>query len=134
MRLFFVLVTTLILPVWAGAAPLYTETPVNGFGTPASISISSTTPTMVPSTQTSGRTGVWISLPYNTPTGLPVVGFYGNCSATSVASTIRPIEIVSSTTTTNNRYFSMREDVCLWLISLDTTSASRTIYYQEVKQ
>ncbi len=116
------------------AAPLVMEAPISGFGTPASIAISSTTMTMVPSSQTVGRVGVYISLPSNTPTGLPVAGFFGNCTSNSVANTVLPIEIASSSSTTTNRYFQMREDVCLWLRSLDTTSASRTIHYQEIKK
>lgn len=113
------------------AAVPVAETPVLGSGTPVTIAISSNTLTKVPSSQTSGRFGIWITNPDTN--SHPVVGFYGDCSSTSLASTIRPITI-STTTANNNRYFSMREDVCLWLISLRTASASQNIHYQEINQ
>ncbi len=113
------------------AAPLVAEAPINGSGTPVTVAISSTTLTKVPTTQTSGRMGVFISVP--TPnTG--VTGFYGDCTSTAFANTIRPIEISTATGRFPNAYFSMREDVCLWLLSLNTATSSQNIHYQEVKQ
>lgn len=122
----------LILASYCYSAPPVMETPINGFGTPVTVAISSTNMTMVPTSQTSGRVGIFLSNPFSNP--LPIVGFYGNCTSTSLANTIRPIEIAASTTTTTNRYFSMREDVCLWLLSTNTGIASQNISYQEVKQ
>ena len=58
-----------------------------------------------------------------------VVGFLGNCTSTSLASTIRPIEIAPSA---NTSYMGLREDVCLWLLCTHTSAES--IHYQEVKQ
>lgn len=134
-KLFLALVVFLqIAPVFA--APPVMETPVNGYGTPATLLISNATLTMVPSSntvQTSGRVGIFVSNP-STNSTYPMVGFFGNCTSTSLASTIRPIEITSSSTTITNRYFSMREDVCLWLISMDPLAGMRPIHYQEVKQ
>lgn len=113
------------------AAPPVMETPILGYGTPVTVSISSTTLTKVPTTQTSGRVGIFLNNP--TTNAQPVSGFYGNCTSTALAATIRPITI-STNTASNFQYFSMREDVCLWLISLDVAAASAPIHYQEVKQ
>lgn len=115
------------------AAPLVTIAPINGFGTPVAIQISSTTYTCVPSSsavQLSGRLGVFVSNPGSNQ----IEGIYGNCTSNSVSTTIRPIHIQSSTTTTSGAYFSMREDVCLWLISLNPTNQWQQIFYQEIKQ
>ena len=108
------------------AAPQVAEAPIKDVGTPVTISLSSTTLTMVPSSQTSGRFGIYVSNPSTTT----VSGFYGNCTSTILASTIRPISISSYTYQT---YYSMRDDVCLWLLSLSTTGPT-SIHYQEVKQ
>lgn len=115
------------------AAPPVMEAPINGYGTPTTIAISSTTMTKVPSSQTSGRVGIFISNP-STSGPNPITGFFGNCTSNSVANTVRPIEIAASSTTTTNRYFSMREDVCLWLLSQDSSAATQNVHYQEVKQ
>lgn len=111
------------------AATPVAEAPIKSYGTPVTISISSTTLTMVPSSQTSGRLGIFFDNP-NTNTG-KVVGFFGNCTSTSNAPTIRPIEISPST---NSTYISMREDVCLWLVNTNTAAASESSHYQEVTQ
>lgn len=110
------------------AASLVTETPIKDYGTPVTISISSSTLTMVPSSQVSGRIGVFIDNPA-TNTGR-IVGFFGNCTSTALASTIRPIEISPGN---NTSYFPIREDVCLWLITTNTAAAENA-HYQEVKQ
>lgn len=107
------------------------KAPVLGSGTPATITISSTTLTKVPTTQTSGRYGFIISVP-SPNTG--VAGFYGDCTSTANASTIRPIELSTGTGRVPYGYFSAREDVCLWLISLNTAVSGQTIHVQELKQ
>ncbi len=120
--------------IWAycyvQAAPPVMETPINGFGTPTTVSISSTTPTKIPTSQTSGRVGVFVSVYSSAP--YAVAGFLGNCTSTSLSSTLFPIDI--STNSSVSRYVSLREDVCLWLVSIDSTVASRPVHYQEVKQ
>lgn len=113
----------------AHAAPPVAEAPVRNYGTPATVSISSTTLTKVPTSQTSGRVGIFLDNP-NT-NAQPVVGFYGNCTSTSLASTIRPFEINPSA---NTSFIPMREDVCLWLLSLDTATSSESVHYQEAIQ
>lgn len=111
--------------VWA--APPVAEAPIKSYGTPVTLSISTSTLTKAPTSQTSGRMGIFIDNP-NTNTAR-VVGFLGNCTSTALASTIRPIEIAPSS---NSSYFPAREDVCLWLLSLHTSAES--IHYQEVLQ
>jgi len=111
------------------AAPLVSEAPINGYGTPVTISISGVTPTKVPSSQTSGRFGILVNVPSGNS---GVAGFYGNCTSTSLANTIRPIEISTGTNKVPYGYFPMREDVCLWLVTLG--GSSEDIHYQEVKQ
>ena len=113
-------------PVHAGK-PLVAEAPVNGYGTPVTVSISTSTLTMVPTSQTAGRIGIYIDNPNSN--NARVVGFFGNCTSTALASTIRPVEIAPSS---NSTYFSMNDSVCLWLISLHTSAES--VHYQEVKQ
>lgn len=113
------------------AGQLVTEAPISGYGTPVTIAISSTTITKLPSSQTSGRFGIYVSNP-STNTG-DVAGFFGNCSSTALASTIRPV-VISTRSVEGMYYIPMREDVCLWLISIPTTAATQSIHYQEVKQ
>lgn len=109
------------------AAPPVAEAPISSYGTPVTISISTSTLTQVPSTTTTGRIGIFVDAPASN--SARVVGFFGNCTSTALASTIRPIEIAPATNTT---YFPLRDDVCLWLLSLNTSAES--IHYQEVKQ
>jgi hypothetical protein len=109
------------------AAPPVSEAPISGIGTPVTVSIDASTLTKIPTSQMSGRIGVYVDNPA-TNTG-KMVGFFGNCTSTALANTIRPIEIAPST---NSSYFPMREDVCLWLIT--TNATAENINYQEVKQ
>lgn len=111
------------------AAPPVAEAPIKSPSTPATIAVSSTTLTKVPTTQNSGRMGLFFDNPA-TNTGR-MVGFFGDCTSTSVASTIRPIEIAPGT---NTLFFPAREDVCLWLIDLNTAAASENCHIQEVTQ
>lgn len=108
------------------SAPLVVEAPVKGYGTPTTVSISTSTWTQIPTSQTSGRLGVFV----DNPNGNSVmVGHIGDCSSTSIATTVRPIEIAASS---NSSYIPLREDVCLWLLSL--ASSAESVHYQEVKQ
>lgn len=112
------------------AGSLVSESPIAAYGTPVTIAISSNTITKVPSSQLSGRFGIYISNP-STNAG-DVAGFFGNCSSTALASTIRPI-VISTRSVVGMDYIPMREDVCLWLISIPTSAATQNIHYQEVK-
>jgi len=115
------------------AAPIYAEAPIKSVGTPATIAVSSTTLTKVPTSQTSGRMGVYI----NNPSTSSVVGFMGDCTSTSLASTIRPIQIGLQTATIASSilyYLPLMEEVCLWLISLNTAASTSNIHIQEVSK
>ncbi len=126
MKTVFVL-SALLMSMKCLAATPVAEAPIKDFGVPVTISISTSTLTKVPSSQTSGRMGIFIDAPYTN--NARVVGFFGNCTSTALAATIRPIEIAPAT---NTGYISLREDVCLWLVSLHT--AAESIHYQEVLQ
>lgn len=126
-RFLFVTVVSL-LAAKAYAAPPVILSPIKDYGTPVTVAISSTTLTKVPTSQTSGRVEVYVS---NASTR-PVTGFFGNCTSTALASTIRPIRIVNDTTEQGSKVFPIREDVCLWLISTETVTDSQSIHYQEV--
>jgi hypothetical protein len=107
--------------------PLVAEAPINAVGTPVTVSISTSTLTKVPTTNTAGRAGFFLDNPA-TNSGR-MVGFLGNCTSTAVASTIRPVEIAPST---NSDFYPISDQICLWLISLNT--AAENVHYQEVKQ
>lgn len=115
----------------AQAASLTAQAPIKGYGTPVTVSISSVTATKVPTSQTSGRMGIFLNNPATNSHA--VTGFYGDCTSNSVANTIQPIYLQTSSSTASV-YLSMREDVCLWLLSLKTNAATQDIHYQEVKQ
>lgn len=117
----------LLLGGTAYAAPPVAEAPVNGYGTPVTVSIDETNLTKVPTSQTSGRMGIFLSVP-STNTG-DIVGFFGDCTSTALAATIRPLQFIRGST---SALIPAREDVCLWLIT--THSANENIHYQEVKQ
>ena len=109
------------------AAPPVAEAPVTGYGTPTTVSISTSSFTKVPTSQTSGRMGIFIDNPA-TNSGR-MVGIFGDCSSTSIATTVRPLELSAGN---NTSYIPIREDVCLWLLSLHTSAES--VHYQEIKQ
>lgn len=125
-KLLFVFAFLAVESVVAAAVPTL-ETPIKSYGTPVTVSISSSTLTKVPTSQTVGRTGIFLDAP-NTNTGY-IVGFMGDCTSTALAATIRPIEIAASS---NSSYIGLREDVCLWLVT--THSSAENIHYQEAKQ
>ena len=111
------------------AAPPVAEAPIKEVGTATTVAVSSTTLTKIPTSQTSGRVGVFVDNP-NGNTGF-MVGHLGNCTSTVLAATIRSVEIAPSS---NSSYFPIREDVCLWLITSNTGASTENLHYQEVKQ
>lgn len=115
------------VPVMLLAAPPVAEAPIKSYGTPVTVTIDNSTLTKVPTTQTSGRVGVFIGIP-SANTG-DIVGFFGNCTSTALANTIRPLKYSKSS---NSALIPIREDVCMWLIT--THSAPESIHYQEVLQ
>jgi hypothetical protein len=110
------------------AAPLVSETPVGAYGTPTTVSISTSTWTEVPaSSSLNGRSGVLVSVPATNTANM--VGHLGDCSSTSIATTVRPLEFVKG-----NGYalVPIDDSVCLWLLSLHT--AAENAHVQEVRQ
>lgn len=131
MRKFIVACFGLFITYAVIAAPPVTEAPIKDFGTPVTVAISSTTLTKVPTSQASGRNGIYIS----NPSTSAVAGFLGNCTSTALASTIRPFQISlqdSSLGPAQMFFVPIREDVCMWLISVDVTASSKNVHYQEV--
>jgi len=122
----------LLLGGSAYAAPPVAEAPIKDYGTPTTVSISTDTGaaaawTKVPTTQTTGRMGVLLAVPSGN-TG-NILGHLGNCTSTSIATSIRPLQYARGT---NSPLITLRDDVCLWLITSHT--AAESIHYQEVKQ
>jgi hypothetical protein len=130
MKKFILVFGTLVCFTWnAHAAPPVAEAPIKDYGIPVTVAISSTTITKIPTSQTSGRMGVFIDNP-STNTG-NFVGFLGNCTSTALASTIRPFEISPGA---NSTYIPIREDVCIWLLDSSSAASSENVHYQEVIQ
>jgi hypothetical protein len=125
-KLFVLCVAMAAKEAFAAGVPTI-ESPIRDYGTPTTVSISTSTLTKVPTSQTSGRIGIFIDAP-STNSGR-TVGFFGDCSSTSIATTVRPLEISPGT---NTSYLALREDVCLWLLS--THTSAENVHYQEVKQ
>lgn len=109
------------------SAPIVLEAPIKDVGTPVTVSISTITWTKVPTSQTSGRTGVLVNLPATAAANM--VGHLGDCTSTAIATTIRPIEIIKGEDYSN---LALREDICLWVLSIHT--AAESLHYQEIKQ
>lgn len=108
-------------------APMTMEAPIRDYGTPTTVSISTSAWTMVPTTSTTGRIGIYVDVPATANASM--VAHIGNCTSTAVATTVRPIEIVKGE---QSSYFPLRDDVCLWVLSLH--SAAESLHYQEVKK
>jgi hypothetical protein len=104
------------------------DTPILGYGTPASVDVSTSTWTKLPTSQTVGRVAVYVDNP--SANNAAVVAHIGDCSSTSIATTVRPIEILNGDN--EGLYITLREDVCLWALSLHTSS--ETVHYQEIKK
>jgi hypothetical protein len=124
--LFFLVLTT------AGRAastysPRVQESAITGFGTPTTVSISTSAWTKVPTTTLESRSGFIISLPATASANM--AGHLQSCSSTVIATTVRPIEIVKGNGFT---LFPVSNDVCLWLISLHTEAEN--VHVQEINQ
>jgi hypothetical protein len=122
----------LMLPLGAMAAPKFAprvmEAELSQFGTPATVSVSTSAWTKVnPSSSLTSRSGIIVSVP--STNNANVVGILGNCTSTAIATTVRPIEIAKGNGFT---LFPLADDVCLWLLSLHT--AAESVHYQEITQ
>lgn len=132
-RLIALLAISLLAYPKLQAAPLTLDAPINSVGTPTAVAISSTSWTKVPTSQTTGRVGVYVTSS-STNSANPIVGHIGNCTSTSVDTNVRPIQLTASSTTVTTAYFEIRDDVCLWLLSTYTPFATQVIFVQEVKK
>jgi hypothetical protein len=109
------------------ASPLGTETPIRSYGTPTTVSISTSAWTLVPASQSlSGQTGILVSLPASA--SAVMVGHLASCTSTSVATTVRPLEIAKG----GFVLVPVADNVCLYLLSLHT--AAESAHVQEIKQ
>lgn len=128
-KLILLALTLAVLPLSGAfaAKPLVAEAPITDYGTPVTVSVSSFTLTQIPTSQTAGRTGIFLDVP-STNTG-NLVGHFGNCSAAAVAATIRPLEVPPSASSV---FIPIAPNVCLWVIT--THTSAENVHYQEVKQ
>lgn len=104
-----------------------------GFYAPATVGISTSAWTRIPSTSTvtsvgSRRVGLYFNLPATASANM--VGLFDSCSTTfsAVATTIRPLEFIR---TEGSYFIPMTPSVCLYLLSLHTSAEN--IHYQEVR-
>ncbi len=123
-----IVLSLLLSPAVASAAPGVFEVPVTSYGTPTTVSVSTITWTKAPAaTSLTDRTAIIVNNP-NANTAR-MVGHIGGCSATSIATTVQPLEFAPSTDFT---IVPLADGVCLWLLSLH--SAAENVHVQEVSQ
>lgn len=110
------------------AAPVTVkENSITSVGTPTTVSISTSAWTKVPATSTlSSRNGLAVSLPASATAVM--VGHFGGCTSTAVATTVRPMELAKGSFI----FVPVSNDVCLWLLSLNTSAEN--VHVQEIKQ
>jgi len=110
------------------AVPLVGEAPIKGYGTPTTVTVSTSAWTRVPAASSlTGRAGLLVALPASSNANME--GHLGSCTSTSVAKTVRPIELIKGT---GFVFIPASDNVCLYLLSLDT--AAENVHVQEVKQ
>jgi hypothetical protein len=126
MKGIFLFVASILVCGFVKAAGIPTmEVPINNYGTPARVSITTYSWTKIPTTQTSGRAGVLIHVPTGN-TG-EVMGHLGNCTSTAISTTTWSIRFLK--TDPDTEHVPIREDICLWLLT--THTAAENIHYQE---
>lgn len=103
-------------------------TSISRYGTPTTVSISTSAWTKVPSSRTlNSRTEVVLDVPASNNANM--VAHVGNCTSTSIATTVRPIELVKGEP---DRTYQLGGDVCLWVLSLHT--AAENLHFQELSR
>lgn len=111
--------------VWA--APLVAEAPIKEYGTPTTISVSTSAWTKLPTSSTlDGRFGLLVSNPASS--NAVMVAHLGNCTSTAIATTVRPLEIAKG----GFILVPVSPSVCVWALSLHTSAEN--IHVQEIKQ
>lgn len=123
------LLVLLILAVSFGTvhADNVREVPFTSASGSETVSISSFTFTKIPTTQVDGRWGFYVGVP-STNTG-DIVGVAGNCTSTSVATTVRPIQMIKGT---SSYFFKYNQGMCLWLIT--THTSAENVHVEQVIQ
>lgn len=122
------LVGLILCGIAGHAAPLGTETPIKAYGTPTTVSVSTSAWTKIPaSSSVDGRTGLIVSVPASNTANM--VAHLGACSGTSIATTVRPMELVKGH---GFILVPIEARVCLYVLSLH--SAVENIHTQEIKQ
>ena len=110
------------------SSPLVAEAPVNSVAAATTVSISTSTWTLVPTSNTAGRFGVLV----NNPSGnnARMVGVLStNSSTPTEATTVRPLEFAPATDFT---FLPVSDKIYVYLLSLHTSAES--VHVQEVKQ
>lgn len=121
-------VPLLFLSVYVHAGkPLVAEAPVNEVGTGTTVSISTSAWTKVPTSQTSGRTGIKVCNPSNN-SGTMYGVMSSNSSSPTEATSVRPIEIQAG----ENPIIPISDRLYLYLIS--GHSAAESAHVQEIRQ
>lgn len=125
---FWVAVVALVCAGSARADMWGREISISAGGTPSTVSVSTSTWTKVPAASSlPRRAGLLVSVPASNTAN--VVGHFGGCSSTAIATTVRPMEFPKG-----NGFVlvPIDENVCLYLLSLHT--AAENIHVQEIKQ
>lgn len=110
----------------AKADPKVMESPWSSYGTPTTVSISSSAWTAVPTTSSlSGRRAILVSIPASASAS--DFAHIGGCTSTDVATTVRPMEL------TKGGFYTLPlgDRDCLWVMTLHTSA--QNLHVQEVK-
>lgn len=124
----FALVVAVFAPATAKAGFLVEEAPIGSVGTPTTVSVSSSTWTKVPtSSSLNQRSGIIISVPSTNTAN--IVAHIGGCSSTSIATTVRPMEVAKGS---GFVLVPIDNNTCLWTLTLNTSAEN--IHVQEIRQ
>lgn len=123
MKSLFLLALAMAATTAAVASPLSTETPIRSVGTPVTVSVATATWTKV--TTTSGQTGYIVSTSSATSY---MAGHLGNCTSTSIATTVRPFSFVPGAFT----LIPVADNICLWTLNLG--ASAENMHVQGIKQ
>lgn len=113
--------------VGGGDAVSTQELSFSAFGTPTTLSVSTSAWTLAPAASSlTSRTGVTVSVPASNTAN--IVAHVGDCPSTAVAISVRPMELIRGNGFT---FFPVNNDACVWLLSLHT--AAENVHVQEFK-
>lgn len=128
MKRFVVISLAVFAGMAANASELVSETPYRAYGTPTTVSVSTSVWTKIPASQTlDGQNGLLVDVPAGNSANM--VGHLGGCTSTAVAISVRPMEFIRG-----EGYVEVpvADTVCLWVLSLHTGAES--IHVQEYKK